>query len=105
MRTLKFIVTGQHIEKDPICDFSGLVPGTKGYLRAAFSFSKEWNGCGKIAEFRRFSTSEPVPVKIVGDACIIPAEVTAKRSFKVTVIGVKKEFKIITDNVEVKQGA
>ena len=103
MRTLRFLVTGQNIEKDPYCDFSGLFPGTEGYIQAKFSFDGTWNGCGKIAEFRRFSTSEPVSVKLVGDACIIPAEVTAMRSFKVSVVGVRKGYRIQTGNVEVKQ--
>ena len=40
MRTLKFIVEGQIIKQDPNCDFSNLVPGTEGYLRAEFSFSR-----------------------------------------------------------------
>ena len=39
MRTLKFIVEGQIIKQDPSCDFTNLVPGTEGYLRAEFSFS------------------------------------------------------------------
>lgn len=43
MRTLKFIVNAQKLEKDPSCDFSGIVSGTKGYLEAEFSVSKEWS--------------------------------------------------------------
>ena len=41
MRTLKFKVDGQIITKHPDCDFSNLVPGTEGYLRAEFIFSDE----------------------------------------------------------------
>lgn len=101
MRTLKFIVEGQHIEKDPSCDFSGLVAGTEGYLQAKFSFSEEWNGCGKIAEFRLHATAEPVSVKLVGDACAIPPEALIGKSFKVSVIGIRKGFRIQTNMVEV----
>lgn len=103
MRNLKFNVSGQMMSPDQFCDFAGLVPGTEGYLQAEFSFSEEWNGCGKIAEFRRFSTSEPVSVKLVGDACVIPPEALIGRSFKVSVIGIRKGFRIQTNMVEVKQ--
>lgn len=34
MRILKFIVDKQIIRRDPNCDFSNLVSGTKGYLKA-----------------------------------------------------------------------
>ena len=51
MRTLKFIVDRQSITPAPNCDFSGIAPGTIGYLEASFAFSEEWRGCGKIAVF------------------------------------------------------
>lgn len=51
MRTLKFIITGQKITKDPDCDFTGIVAGTQGYLRAEFSVSEEWAGCRMAAIF------------------------------------------------------
>ena len=51
MRTLRFTVDGQTIRKNPDCDFSGLVAGSVGYLRANFKFSKEWFGCTKAASF------------------------------------------------------
>ncbi len=38
MRILKFIVNKQKIRPDPTCDFSGLIKGTSGYLKASFSF-------------------------------------------------------------------
>ena len=49
MRTLKFAVNAQRITSDPNCDFSGIVPGTAGYLKAHFSFSPEWSGMVKVA--------------------------------------------------------
>ena len=103
MRTLRFIVSGQIITPDPACDFSGLVPGTEGYLQARFTFDETWNGCGKIAEFRRYITSEPASVKLTGDSCMIPAEALAGKAFKVSVIGIRKGFRIQTNMVEVKQ--
>lgn len=41
MRVLRFIVNNQRIYPDPKCDFSGLVKGTTGYLKALFIFSPE----------------------------------------------------------------
>ena len=103
MRSLKFNVSGQIVSPDQSCDFTGLVPGTEGYLKAEFSFSEEWNGCGKIGEFRRYVTSEPVSVKLVGDACVIPAEALKGEAFKVSVIGIRRGFRIQTNMTEVRQ--
>lgn len=104
MRTLNFIVTGQTISLDPNCDFSGLVPGTKGYIQAEFSFSKEWDGCVKVAAF--FSNlGEEYEPKIIDNklTCIIPSEALRKSIFKVQVIGQKYELKLCTNKVVVYQ--
>lgn len=53
MRTLKFIITAQNVQKDPDCDFSGIVAGTEGYLQAEFLFSEEWAGCRSRLFYRR----------------------------------------------------
>lgn len=88
MRTLKFIVDKQIIKQDSSCDFSGLVPGSNGYLKAEFSFSKEWDGCAKVAAFysRLGNEYEPQMLKN-GSTCIIPAEALSKKIFKVQVRG------------------
>ena len=106
MRTLKFIVEGQTIKKDPACDFSGLVPGTDGYLQAEFSFSSEWDGCSKVAAFYSSMGAEfPAQVLYDGRTCTIPAEALKNRVFKVRVLGKKgnSKFKITTNKHEVKQ--
>lgn len=51
MRTLCFIVDGQKLACDPVCDFSGLVSNSRGYLLAKFRFSADWKGCKKVALF------------------------------------------------------
>ena len=104
MRVLKFIVNGQIIEKDPNCDFSGLVPGTDGYLQAEFSFSHEWNGMAKVAGFYSAMGKE-YPAKVLdgGTTCMIPAEALAKKVFKVQVMGRTLDSHIITNKVEVIQ--
>lgn len=104
MRTLKFIVDGQTITQDPKCDFSGLIPGSKGYLRAEFTFSSEWGNCKKVAAFFSPLGIEYTPqVLRDGKSCIIPTEALEKRAFKVQVIGKRNDFQIATNKVAVRQ--
>lgn len=103
MRTLKFIVNKQIIEKDPSCDFSGLVPGTSGYLRAEFSFSPEWDGCAKVAKFH-YKKDEFPPQIIENGVCMIPVEAAELKAFKISVLGKgKKGYKISSNDVTVFQ--
>ena len=101
MRILKFTIDKQIISQDPSCDFSGLVPGTEGYLQAEFSFSHEWNGCEKIAVFKNYDTE--LPVRIKNNSCEIPPEVLLFKKFKLFIIGLKPGFRIQTNIAEVKQ--
>lgn len=104
MRTLKFIVDGQLIKKDPNCDFSNLVPGSQGYLRAEFTFSKEWDGCVKAASFYSIMGREYAGAMLAdGKSCMIPAEACKKRSFKIQVKGRKDGFRLETSKVTVNQ--
>ena len=104
MRTLKFIVECQIIRQDPNCDFSNLVPGTEGYLRAEFSFSQEWKGCTKVASFWSAVGDEyPPQVLADGASCLIPAEATQKYAFKIGVVGKSSHTRIVTNKVIVKQ--
>lgn len=104
MRTLKFNVKDQILEQDPFCDFSGLVPGTKEYVRAMFSFSSEWNGCAKVVSFWSMLGKEYSP-KMLSDgiSCLIPAEALMKRAFKIQVMGKKDDLKIITNKITIQQ--
>lgn len=104
MRTLKFDVFGQIIEKNPICDFSNIVPGTKGYLQAEFSFSEEWNDTVRVAEF--ISGNKECEPKILenGTTCIIPEDALAGREFKIRVIGKRNnDYIIMTNRIMVRQ--
>lgn len=105
MRTLKFIVDGQIIKQDPSCDFSGLVPGSKGYLQAEFSFSSEWSGYTKVAAFWSMLGKEYPPQFLAdGRTCMIPAEALMRRTFKVQVLGRRTNDKTIaTNKLPVKQ--
>ena len=101
MRILRFIISGQTVRPDPACDFSNIVKGTKGYLRAEFLFSPEWNGCRKAAVFTVLRKEYPAP--IINNACDIPAEALTRNEFKVHVVGEKDGYRITTDKMEVKQ--
>lgn len=104
MRTLRFIVENQLIHPDPSCDFSGLVPGSKGYLQAEFSFSSEWAGCAKIASFYSVLGRE-IGYQILADGktCMIPAEALLKQTFKIRVLGTNGNIVLTTNKVVVNQ--
>lgn len=103
MRVLKFIIDGLKLTKDSQCDFSGIVPGTKGYLKAEFKFNEDWYNCNKMAVFTVPGSQKEVPVRIENTHCVIPDDVLIRRSFKVRVIGVKPGLRLPTNNLEVKQ--
>lgn len=104
MRTLRFIVDGQTITQDPFCDFSGLTPGTEGYLQAEFIFSPEWAGTRRVASFFSNLGNEYKPQVIKNDCrCLIPAEALSKSIFKVQVIGRIGSQKLCTNKVIVHQ--
>lgn len=104
MRTLKFIVNNQTITQDPNCDFSNLVPGTEGYLKAEFFFSTEWAGRVKAASFYSMMGTEYEPQILKdGKSCIIPAEALKRRIFKLQIFGKQGDSTIKTNRITVKQ--
>lgn len=105
MRELKFIIDKQSIAYEPDCDFSGIVQGTSNYLSASFSFSKEWNGFVKVAEFRSgINATNPIfPVAITNGKCLVPSEVTKGRSWSVRIVGKKADTVLTTKSIRVTQ--
>ena len=103
MRILKFIVNKQKIRPDPNCNFSGLVKGTSGYLKAHFSFSPEWNGCKIAASFWRMNHEYPVLVQ--NGQCEIPPEALTWDYFSVSLMGMKDNgnYILTTDKILVSQ--
>ena len=86
MRVLDFIVSGQTLTKDPLCDFSGIAAGSQGYLFARFRFSKDWTGCKKAALFTD-SKGKEYPVGLKDNMCEIPADALTGRSVRVMIVG------------------
>lgn len=103
MRILRFIVDGQIITQDPECDFSDLVPGTTGYLKAEFIFSKEWNNTVKVADFSRNGHECEPQILKDGKSCMIPEEALTSRQFKIRVLGKNENIRLTTNKVEVVQ--
>lgn len=101
MRTLEFIVTGQILRPDPNCDFSGLVPGSSDYLKAVFTFSKEWEDTLKVVGFYSRMGKEFTPQILKdGKSCVIPAEALKGRIFKIQILG---KNGLVTNKLEVDQ--
>ncbi|MBR5862188.1 MAG: hypothetical protein IKZ08_02560 [Bacteroidales bacterium] len=103
MRTLKFIVDGQIITKDPDCDFENLVPGTVGYLKAEFTFSPEWKNFVKVAAFWQKDVEYPPQILMDGKSCMIPAEALVNRIFEVQILGRQGDLILPTNRVKVYQ--
>ena len=101
MRTLRFLVNQQKMIKDPDCNFSEIVSGTRGYLRADFLFSDEWKGCAVAAVFSCVDGAEAVPV--VNGACEVPGLVSDKKLWWVSAVGAKGDYRITSNKVEVRQ--
>lgn len=102
MRTLEFTVESQRIRKKVDCDFSNLVAGSAGYLKAKFYFSDEWTNCKKAASFWLGDEEHPILLD-ANDECVIPAEALTGNMFRVSVMGVRGEYKITSKKTKVRQ--
>lgn len=104
MRTLVFSVKGQRLTQKPTCDFTGIVPGTVGYLRAQFEFDSDWDGCNIAASFFNDKQEEEWAFPVKDNVCMIPAEVLNGYIFYVSVTGKRKDYKILSNKLMVRQG-
>lgn len=102
-RILEFTVDRQRITRKKGCDFSHIVAGSAGYLKAKFYFAhSEWEGCKKAASFW-VNGEESAELLDETDTCLIPTEVLVGDRFSVSVTGVRPEFKIVTNKIKVRQ--
>lgn len=102
MRTLEFTVNGQRLKKKIDCDFSGIVAGSVGYLRAKFYFSEEWDGCKKAASFWR-DGFEYASILDENNSCLIDGDALTDDHFHVSVTGVKEGYSIKSGKTKVRQ--
>lgn len=105
-RFLEFKVDKQRLMKKEDCDFSFIVAGSAGYLRAKFHFSEEWAGCKKAASFW-IGDVEHAALLDKNDECVIPKEALFGECFAVSVTGrggtTGDPYKISTNRIKVRQ--
>lgn len=98
MRVLKFIVSGDSIKPDDLCNFEGLFPGNNDDVQAEFSFSPDWLKVNKVIAFWSMNGNEYTPQLLnEHNACEIPVEALRKPTFKIQVIG-KRGNKVMSTN-------
>lgn len=98
MRTLTFSVNGQTLKKEG--DFSGIIAGSKGYLKCRFTTSDpDWRKAKKVA---LFNEEYPVAVSELQE-CRVPDEVTDAKSFKLRLIGQNAATRITTNPTLIEQ--
>lgn len=104
MRELNFRVDDQLLRKMPGCDFSKIVAGSVGYLKAKFYFSgNAWGDCVKVASF--WNNGQMFNARLEeDDSCNIPSEALTGKEFEVSVTGGKPDgYRISTNRFKVKQ--
>ena len=102
-RILEFDVEKQRMTKKRDCDFTHIIAGSTGYLKAKFNFAQsEWKGCKKAASFW-LNGNESAVLLDKTNTCLIPSEVLVGDKFFVSVTGMKNDYKITTNQVKVKQ--
>lgn len=102
-RVLEFEVNKQRITKKRDCDFSNIVAGSVGYLKAKFYFApSEWKSCKKAASFW-VNGEETARLLDKSNTCLIPSEVLLTEKFGVSVTGVRDGYRIVTNQTKVTQ--
>lgn len=96
MRTLSFSVKQQRLIKSS--NFAHIIAGSKGYLQCSFDFSKDWDGCTKVASFYDLDDHE-YAVPIINGVCDVPDEVTDDTLIRIQVFGKRGDDFMIHTNV------
>ena len=101
MRVLTYKVKGQRLSATG--NHSGLIAGTKGYLKAQFEFNDDWNGCKKVVQFFKDDDEHAICLDS-NNSCEIPPEVLTDQSFEIVVEGRREDgFRIISNSVKERQ--
>lgn len=104
MRILEFEIEKQRLKKRQLCDFSGLVAGSVGYLQAKFYFSEnEWGSCSDIVARFWIGDKEHAALLDKNNSCAIPPEVLTGDKFEVSILGVAPGYRIETNKISVRQ--
>lgn len=101
-RMLRFLVNGQKLIKDPKCDFTGIVKGSKGFLSAEFVFDSSWHGCIVAASFWHLGNESAVLLK--KRTCVIPDDALDGYKVGVSLTGIREDgYKIVSNRVYFEQ--
>lgn len=99
MRVLKYIVTGQKVERDLKCDFEDIMRGTNNYINLLFVFDKEWNDTIKVISMKNSDGIETNRV-LENNQISLPLIVTGGSLFSFELYGKKTDGTIIRTNTE-----
>lgn len=99
MRTLKYIVTGQKIERDLKCDFEDIKKGTNNYINLLFVFDNEWKDTIKVISMKNSDGVETNRV-LENNQVSLPLQVTDGSLFYFELYGKKTDGTIIRTNIE-----
>lgn len=103
MRQLLFNVKGQALDKSNKRTFNGIVAGTSGYLSVKFIFyGNDWAECTKAVSFW-VNDQEYGVLLDKYDSCIIPKEALIGDRFEVSLTGMKDDYLITTNKIEIRQ--
>jgi len=101
METLRFLIKGQMIKKDPACPFNRMVAGSFNYYVAEFEMDEGWNGYSCLAKFNVDGRLSYEP--IVKGKVTIPEDVLKYKKFSVGVIGKKGDIILNTNETKIIQ--
>lgn len=101
MKTLRFLVKGQMIKKDPAFPFYKMVAGSSNYYKAKFTMDASWTGYSCLAHFEADGYEKYVPI-IDGEAAF-PDEIMQYKKFFVSVIGRKGDSTLLTNKNRIIQ--
>lgn len=96
---LEFEVNGQALKW--LNSDSQLVKGSRKFIKCVFTASDELNEYRKIARFKARNKEEYMP--ILDGECIVPDNIANYRTFNVSVISMKGEQYIPTNEVTIRQ--
>lgn len=102
MRILKFIVEGQTLRKDPECDFSHIIKGSKDYLGCSFKLPADWRNIPLAATFTHYG-KEICASPVFSGACLVDNSVTDYKNFKISLTAIKNGEIVRTNAVKIWQ--
>lgn len=99
MRTLKYNIVGQKIERNIECSFDNIVRGTNNYINLLFTFDTDWNNTIKVISMKNSEGQETNRV-VENNQISLPLHVTDGSMFSFELYGKHIDGTIIRTNTE-----